>query len=354
MSDWFGTGKGRVDNTDESTAEVAQALQAYLPNVLQTFRGQYKPQAQAEIDVAKMASPQLNDLAISLLGDQGRKISAIGRELGQEEGLTAADTENKIISGTGADTARKALALQKEADPEYFKGREALLNSIVKGFASLGDPNQLSKTEAEGVARGLGRTNWNVSSPTQTYQNAMTFGANQAARRAELNSLNQTAANAIPALKSGIDMGSVATRRTYVPNFGQAQYQGIQTPGVDTVNTTGNNMMSNLFKTDQNRQRVYAEMQKGKGIGTGTMNSIMSVAAIAGCWVAREVYGEDNPKWRVFRGWLLNNAPKWLCRGYMKHGRKVAGWIRQVPIVKHLIRPVMDLAVNSKLASIYG
>jgi hypothetical protein len=349
MSDWFGTGKGRVDNTDESTAEVAQALQAYLPSVLQTMRGQYQPQAQAEIDVAKMASPQLNNLAIDLLGNQGRKISAIGRELGQEEGLTAAETENKIISGTGADTARKALALQKEYDPEYFQGREKLLDGLSRSFAALGDPNKLSKTESEGVARGLGRTNWNVGSPTQTYLNAMTFGNNQASRRAELNTLNQTAAGAIPTLKSGLDAGSVATRRTYVPNFGQSQYQGIQTPGVDTVNTTGNNMMNNIFETDRNRQRVYAEMQKGKGIGTGTMNSIMSVAAIAGCWVAREVYGEDNPRWRVFRSWLFNDAPKWLYHGYMNHGKRVAGWLKRLPMLKLFLRPVMDLAVNSKL-----
>jgi len=30
------------------------------------------------------------------------------------------------------------------------------------------------------------------------------------------------------------------------------------------------------------------------------------------CWVAREVYGADNPRWLEFRTWLLTQAPAWF------------------------------------------
>ena len=51
MGDIFGTGKGRVDNTDESVQEILQAMNAYFPGVMDKIRGQYDPQARAEVGV---------------------------------------------------------------------------------------------------------------------------------------------------------------------------------------------------------------------------------------------------------------------------------------------------------------
>jgi polysaccharide export outer membrane protein len=45
------------------------------------------------------------------------------------------------------------------------------------------------------------------------------------------------------------------------------------------------------------------------------------------CWVAREVYGEHNPQWLLFRAWLLTDAPIWLRDTYAAHGEDVAAWI---------------------------
>ena len=38
------------------------------------------------------------------------------------------------------------------------------------------------------------------------------------------------------------------------------------------------------------------------------------------CWVARAVYGEDNPRWMLFRVWLMANAPAWFRGLYLRHG----------------------------------
>jgi hypothetical protein len=59
------------------------------------------------------------------------------------------------------------------------------------------------------------------------------------------------------------------------------------------------------------------------------------------CWVAREVYGEDNPKWRVFREWLTLCAPKWFYNLYVKHGERFAAWLKG----KHVLEayhPLLD------------
>jgi hypothetical protein len=63
------------------------------------------------------------------------------------------------------------------------------------------------------------------------------------------------------------------------------------------------------------------------------------------CWVAREVYGESNPKWLVFRHWLRTDAPRWLHDIYGAHGEAFAGWIHDRPATKAGLRILMDRVV---------
>ncbi len=62
----------------------------------------------------------------------------------------------------------------------------------------------------------------------------------------------------------------------------------------------------------------------------------------AKCWVAREVFGKDNPKWLYFRDWLDTKAPKWFCNLYLKHGERFAAFIKNKPMLKSVIRVWMN------------
>ena len=64
------------------------------------------------------------------------------------------------------------------------------------------------------------------------------------------------------------------------------------------------------------------------------------------CWVAREVYGEHNPQWLLFRAWLLTEAPTWLRDAYGTYGEDVAAWIHDKPLVKAAIKGLMDQVVE--------
>ena len=66
------------------------------------------------------------------------------------------------------------------------------------------------------------------------------------------------------------------------------------------------------------------------------------------CWVARAVYGVDNPKWLRFREWMLNDAPAWFRNAYLRHGHRVARWITPHAGVKALIRRWMDSVIAPK------
>ncbi len=61
------------------------------------------------------------------------------------------------------------------------------------------------------------------------------------------------------------------------------------------------------------------------------------------CWVAREVYGVDNPQWMLFREWLLSGrAPAWLVGLYMRRGEKFAAWLRPRSWARKALKPVMS------------
>jgi len=66
-----------------------------------------------------------------------------------------------------------------------------------------------------------------------------------------------------------------------------------------------------------------------------------------GCWVAREVYGQNNPMWLLFRGWLFDEAPSWFRKIYIKHGERFAEFISNKPFIKSFIRKWMTSIVNN-------
>ena len=66
------------------------------------------------------------------------------------------------------------------------------------------------------------------------------------------------------------------------------------------------------------------------------------------CWVARAVYGVDNPQWLRFREWMLGDAPAWFRKLYLRHGQRVARWITPHAGIKSLIRRWMDSVIAPK------
>ena len=64
------------------------------------------------------------------------------------------------------------------------------------------------------------------------------------------------------------------------------------------------------------------------------------------CWVAREVYGIENPKWVQFRNWMLNDSPSWFRKLYIKYGERFAKFISNKPVFKNIIRKWMNTKIK--------
>ena len=65
------------------------------------------------------------------------------------------------------------------------------------------------------------------------------------------------------------------------------------------------------------------------------------------CWVAREVFGENDIRWVQFRHWMLNVGPKWFRTLYLKHGEKFAAWLKLNPWLKPAIRAFMESRIKT-------
>jgi hypothetical protein len=93
--------------------------------------------------------------------------------------------------------------------------------------------------------------------------------------------------------------------------------------------------------------QVGANATKTAGIfsGLGALGGGIATGAMI-CWVAREVYGEHNPAWLLFRSWMLNDSPSLFRKAYIKYGERFANFISDKPRLKARIRTWMDSKIG--------
>ena len=86
----------------------------------------------------------------------------------------------------------------------------------------------------------------------------------------------------------------------------------------------------------------------GGGLLSGAGAAASGGATLLGglCWVAREVYGEHNPAWLLFRKWMLNDSPSLFRKAYIKYGERFANFISDKPRLKARIRSWMDSKIG--------
>jgi hypothetical protein len=105
--------------------------------------------------------------------------------------------------------------------------------------------------------------------------------------------------------------------------------------GLGFIQNQNTNLM-NMYNA-----QTQADAEKFSGL-----TSAAATAALAACWVAREVYGVDNPAWVSFRYWMLNESPSWFRATYLKYGERFARFISDKPRLKARIRMWMDSKIG--------
>ena len=77
--------------------------------------------------------------------------------------------------------------------------------------------------------------------------------------------------------------------------------------------------------------------------------SAATAVSTAKCWVARAAFGEADIRWMIFRAWLVDDAPAWFRRLYIRHGEAVGTWLTQREGARGIVRTLMMPAIKRKL-----
>jgi hypothetical protein len=88
---------------------------------------------------------------------------------------------------------------------------------------------------------------------------------------------------------------------------------------------------------------------KGALLSSTTAQPATSGVSTDSCWVARAAFGETDIRWLIFRAWLLEDAPVWFRRLYIRHGESVGAWLAGRTSARRVVRTLMMPAVNRKL-----
>ncbi len=109
----------------------------------------------------------------------------------------------------------------------------------------------------------------------------------------------------------------------------------------------GINMAMSQRSDNMNLLGAQAQADASRSAGRSSMLGSLGGAAIGlMCWVAREVYGPTNPKWKQFRAWVTDDSPSWFLKLYIKYGERFAKFISDKPRIKAIIRKWMDTKIK--------
>ena len=257
-----------------------------------------------------------------------------GRNLIDMYGGMGAMATDAAVAGLGGDAQRNYNTMQQQAADELALGTSLTQQEtdIAQGAArAAAEARGLQFSRQGGDLEVLNTYNMGMQRQAQRRQYAgqalnAAQGMQQYGAQAYLApALQGSSIYSIPGLVSGAE-GAMGNYGPQILQPESAYLQGIR---------------------QSRMQAQMAAQQANATRSAGIMSGLTTLgAAMIMCWVAREVYGKDNPKWLVFREWMLTAAPDWLYDLYMEHGEEFANYISDKPMLKWAVRKAMDFAVK--------
>lgn len=242
-SDLFAWDDSDPTGAAESTDQQMQAYIKNLPQLLDVTSSQILPVEQRMLAARQALSPQQSQLELDQYSKFGPQFAQVGSDIAKQNALNQAGTDLSVLQGPGKSLAREAMAVQREADPEYYAAREQAMAALSKLFGSMDDPNgPMSGAEREEITRSLARDNAargnEFASGMGAVENALKFGRagedRKANKQARLASAIGSAAGFMPAAQSKVDTFQLTTGRPAF-NFGEQRNTGpVQNVGQNT------------------------------------------------------------------------------------------------------------------------
>ena len=348
-------------------ANQAAALQAAQAN--QAMAGQLSLADQAAINQAAQFGAQAQNVAAQANADMMARYAMANQAAQNQFGLSNVDRQAQFAL---QNQAAQNEALQFGAQAGNVAGQTNLDAAMRTALANQQAQNQFNLFNAEQLTN-MGLQNRAFQS-SQQQQNIANLGMLGQARQGEMGANRAFQSQLVGMYGAAFDpMATVLGRPSGAMGVGQQQQgfaAGMQQAmggNVFDPNAGVNLALQNASNLGNYQAATYGAQAGAEGaIAAGMMQGIGSaIGGFAGggfvnpfakkkpdtCWVAREVYGEENPRWIQFREWLMVKAPSWFRKLYIKYGEGFAKWIKNKPRIKNLIRKWMDSRINNYLLS---
>lgn len=341
-------------------ANQVQAIVDLLPAYSQAVSGQIVPNALGTLAAQQATAPGLAELMTRIYGTYGPQLNEIGNAIARVNALDQVERDSAALERSRSSLIPQALEAAKLYDPEYFSTRELASSRLKDLLDNIDLTSGLSDVERREIAQsqaqeGTRRGTYNAPSNLATVSNALQYGQAGFNRlQTNRNALSQAIAGAVqalPAMKSGVDVFQVATGKSSFPNTGDARFTGI--PNVnseaDRALNIGQQLGSNAQGIDLTNMQINASkkdwLDKLNQITSSVGNIVGAAGSIAGlCWIARKVFGEDDYRWKDFRYWLVNQAPLTLYSLYASRGKMIADKLTNTDL--GLIKLLMERILN--------
>ena len=352
---------------------VANRMQA------QQLNQQYGLQAQLANQSAGMTAAQANQQALmqSQLANQ-----QAGLTVGQanQQALMQSQLANQQTGLTVGQANQQALMQSQLANQQTGltvgqANQQALMQSQLANQAAginVGQSNQQALMQSQLANQQAGLTVSEANQRAMMQAQLANQQANLGAAESNRASNQQQYQNYIQNLGQGSQLASqeLAANRGYAaqmvglrqatasdpfqailgrPSTAFQASQGLGAQGMQNTQMAGPSLFNpessyanNIYGGNQqatNAANMASAANKTALIG-GAMGLAGNLAKM--CWVAREVYGENNPRWVEFRTWLLTRSPNWFKKTYEKYGPRFAQFISNKPTMKRAIRFWMD------------
>lgn len=251
----------------------------------------------------------------------------------------------------GTEAVAEQRRVLEMADPERFAANRQL-GQKVAGELALGtgiseDQARIAEQDIRSAQASRGNLYGNAASAAEVLAK---FNVGQQMQQQRI--ANVQSYLGLNPIQGGQVMATPPSATGFTPNIqapvANAPFMGgqqfLQGAGVNAENyrtqmSGYNAQLSYMASTYQNP--IAAGIGAAQGIG----GLGIGIAGLV-CWVAREVYGEDDPKWLMFREWMLRYSPRWMLYGYLKYGPRIAKLIRGHDGVKAVLRRWMDEKVR--------
>lgn len=307
--------------------------------------------------------PGMADYA-KYLEQSSRAGLAAGRGLTPEEQRIADQTARSAFAARGTALGGQAVGAEilnrSQVANQRYQQRLANAQQAAGTIQSIYQP-----ALAEATARQQAGLQYGLNAQQQAFQQALARGQAEQQRlqgataiqagQAQLGAgaLGQLQAAQAPVLqafyKQPILQGQANAAQQMGYNMGQAAGPQYFNP----ESQTGMGSIYGAYNTQANLATAQAQINAGQKAGKLGMIGQLGGSAIQAamgatgmCWVAREVYGIDNPKWTQFRDWMLTNASDEFVDAYIQHGPKIAEFISDKPELKNMIRFWMDSKIS--------